>query len=69
MSDIKIGWFQLEQDIDADGVFDIAIRDKRTDELIAFKLDNLEDYDKLIEFLQSNRKVGTLQKLKESLVK
>ena len=67
--DVKIGWFHLEQDIDADGTFDIAISDKRTHELISFKLDNLEDYDSLVRFLIDNPSVVTLQRLTKASAK
>lgn len=63
MSNVRIGWFHLEESFEANGDIDIAIRDKRTGEMIAFKVETLEEYDTLIEYLDENRSVGTLQKL------
>ena len=63
MSQIKIGWYNLEEDFLSDGAIDIAIRDRRTNELVAFQINNLEDYDKLVQFLDENRQLGVLSKL------
>ncbi|MBQ4840172.1 hypothetical protein [Pseudoalteromonas luteoviolacea] len=63
MAEVKIGWYHIEESFEADGTIDMAIRDKRTNELVAFQIDSLEDYDKIIDFLDQNRQLGVLSKL------
>ena len=61
---VNLGWYQIDETLDSEGSFDLAIRDRRTGELVAVKIDNIEDYNSLIEFLESNRQVGVLTQLK-----
>ncbi|MEK7500132.1 MAG: hypothetical protein AAB649_06015 [Patescibacteria group bacterium] len=61
---VNLGWYHIDETLDARGSFDLAIKDRRTGELVAVKIDNIEDYNKLIEFLEINRQVGVLTQLK-----
>jgi hypothetical protein len=64
MSNAKVGnWFNLQESFEANGDIDIAIRDKRSGELIVCTVQTLEAYDDLIKFLSENQHVDTLQKL------
>ncbi|HHF0534538.1 TPA: hypothetical protein ACPHXL_003499 [Vibrio alginolyticus] len=63
MAQVKIGWYQIEENWLSDGTVDVAISDRRTNELVAFQIDNLEDYDKVIQFLDQNRQIGVLSQL------
>ena len=63
MAQVIIGWYQIEEDWLTDGAIDVAIRDRRTNELVAFQIANLEDYDKVIRFLDQNQQMGVLSKL------
>ncbi|OZC34962.1 hypothetical protein B9Q17_00225 [Marinobacter vinifirmus] len=63
MAQVKIGWYQIEENWLSDGTVDVAISDRRTNELVAFQIDNLEDYDKVIQFLDTNRQIGVLSQL------
>ncbi|MGI5310357.1 hypothetical protein [Rheinheimera sp. WS51] len=63
MAQVKIGWYQIEENWLSDGTIDVAISDRRTNELVAFQIDNLEDYDKVIQFLDTNRQIGVLSQL------
>lgn len=63
MAQVKIGWYQIEENWLSDGTVDVAISDRRTNELVAFQIDNLEDYDKVIQFLDQNRQIGVLSRL------
>ncbi|WP_348700936.1 hypothetical protein [uncultured Limnobacter sp.] len=63
MAQVKIGWYQIEENWLSDGTIDVAISDRRTNELVAFQIDNLEDYDKVIQFLDMNRQIGVLSQL------
>ena len=63
LAQVKIGWYQIEENWLSDGTVDVAISDRRTNELVAFQIDNLEDYDKVIQFLDTNRQIGVLSQL------
>lgn len=63
MAQVRIGWYQIEENWLSDGTIDVAISDRRTNELVAFQIDNLEDYDKVIQFLDTNRQIGVLSQL------
>lgn len=55
-------WYDVQEDFLEDGSIKLAIRDKRSNELVTLNLD-LEDYNALIDFLNENRNVGTLSSL------
>ena len=63
MAQVIIGWYQIEENWLTDGTIDVAISDRRTNELVAFQIANLEDYDKVIRFLDQNQQMGVLSKL------
>ena len=63
MAQVQIGWYQIEENWLSDGTVDAAISDRRTNELVAFQVDNLEDYDKVIQFLDQNRQIAALSQL------
>ena len=62
MAQVKIGWYQIEENWLSDGTVDVAISDRRTNELVAFQIDNLEG-NKVIQFLDQNRQIGVLSQL------
>ena len=64
MAQITIGWYLIDESFEADGTIDVAIKDKRTNDFVLFRIEGLESYDKLIEYLDQNRQVGVLSKLK-----
>lgn len=65
MSRLQIGWYQIEETFEANCI-DIAIRDERTGEVVAFKVEYFEDYDKIISFLEKNQQIGDLERLKSA---
>jgi hypothetical protein len=67
MAQVKIGWYLIEESFEADGSIDMAIRDKRSNELVSFQVNSLEDYDKIISYLKNNQQLNMLSKLKTAL--
>jgi hypothetical protein len=65
-SSLRIGWFMIEEDFLPSGDIDVAIRDPRTGEMLAFTLAGLEHHQALMDYLSENRQIGTLKRLKES---
>lgn len=63
MSQLQIGWYQIEESFEADCI-DMAIRDERTGEVVALKVEYFEDYDRIIRFLEVNQQIGDLERLK-----
>ena len=62
---VIVGWYQVSEEFFPDGI-DIAIRDPRTNEVVAFKIDNdLAKLDRLYEYLENNQRVGVLTRLVE----
>lgn len=63
---VVCGWYHIDENVDTEGHIDLAIRDRRTGELVGVQIDNLEDYNALLTFLQNNRQVGVLKQLKSA---
>ncbi|WP_018694187.1 hypothetical protein [Algicola sagamiensis] len=65
MSEVKIGWFSVEE-VFIVGDIDVAIRDRRNNDVIAFRVDSLEgleQYNQLIELLLHHQEMGVLKEL------
>ena len=56
----RIGWYQLEESFGNDEI-SVVVSDPRTGEVVTYKLESLEDHDKLIEYLDQHRQVGSLK--------
>jgi len=56
----RIGWYQLEESFGNDEI-SVVVSDPRNGEVVIYKLESLEDHDKLIEYLDQHRQVGSLK--------
>ncbi|MCG8437972.1 MAG: hypothetical protein MI751_07795 [Pseudomonadales bacterium] len=56
----RIGWYQLEESFGNDEI-SVVVSDPRNGEVVTYKLESLEDHDKLIEYLDQHRQVGSLK--------
>ena len=62
VKELTIGnWYKVVEEISSSGVFDLAVRDKRTGDVYFIEIDNLEDYDKFITLLSE----GSIAKIKK----
>ena len=62
VKELTIGnWYKVVEEISSFGVFDLAVRDKRTGDVYFIEIDNLEDYDKFIALLSE----GSIAKIKK----
>jgi hypothetical protein len=59
MTSLRVGFFYIYETFNANGDIDVAIRDKRTGELVCFRV-NLEDYEYLLSILGDGSRVGIL---------
>jgi hypothetical protein len=62
VTELTIGnWYKVVEEISSTGVFDLAVRDKRSGDVYLLEIDNLEDYDKFIALLSE----GSIAKVKK----
>jgi len=65
MTSLRVGFFYIYETFDASGDIDVAIRDKRTGELVCFRV-NLEDYEYLLSILGDGIRVGVLDRFTDA---